>query len=172
MNVLGTTTLIELEKVPADDHVGDIEVSIRFIKEDIRCTVQGLPYRRYPKIMIIELVADVLRKRNQFVAEDGVSDKMSPLTIVHGDGPPDLNKMKFEFGEYGQAFCDNKITNTNTTRSIDAIALSVTPNKQGQYKFMISNTGRIIYRRKLTPLPITNNVIRQVHELAKKDKQK
>ena len=97
--------------------------------------------------MIIELVADILCKRNQFPAKDGISDKMSPLTIVHGDGPPDFNKMKVEFGAYVQAFEDNTVTNTNNTRSSGAIALSVTPNKNKQYKFMSLNTGRLIYRR-------------------------
>ena len=163
---------IELQTVPADDHVGDIEVSVKLVKEDLRCTVQGLPYKRYPKLMIIEMVADVLRKRNQFPANDGVSDKISPLTIVNGDGPPDFNKMKFEFGAYGQAFQNNSPTNTNTTRSVGAIALSMTPNKYGEYNFMSLNTGRIVDWRKVTPLPITDNVIRRVHELAKHDGQK
>ena len=34
------------------------------------------------------------------------------------------------------------------------------------------NTGRIVHRRKFTPLPITDNVIRRVHELAIHDGQK
>ena len=79
--------------------------------------------------MIIEVVNDVLRKRNQFLAKNGVSDKISLLTVVNGDGPPDYNKMKFEFGTYGQAFQSNNLTNTNTTRSVGAIALSMTSNK-------------------------------------------
>ena len=162
---------VELQTVPADDHVGDIEVSIKLVKEDLRCTVQGLPYRRYPKLMIIEMVADVLRKRTQFPANDGISDKLSPLTIVNGDGPPDFNKMKFEFGAYDQAFQSNKKTNTNTTRSVGAIALSMTPNKNGEYKFMSLNTGRLIHRRQFKVLPITEEVIKRVHELAKREDQ-
>ena len=121
--------------------------------------------------MIIEMVADVLRKRNQFPANDGVSDKISPLTIVNGDGPPDFNKMKFEFGAYGQAFQSNSPTNTNTTRSVGAIALSMTPNKNGEYKFVSLNTGKLIHRRQCKALPITDEVIRRVHELTKRDNQ-
>ena len=162
---------IESQTVPADDHVGDIEVSVKLVKEDLRCTVQGLPYKRYPKLMIIEMVVEVLRKRNQFPTNDGVSDKISPLTIVNGDGPPDFNKMKFEFGAYGQAFQSNSPTNTNTTRSVGAIALSMTPNKNVEYKFMSLNTGKLIHRRQCKALPITDEVIRRVHELAKRDNQ-
>ena len=76
--------------------------------------------------MIIELVGDVLRKK----FGDGVSDKLSPLAIVEGKGPPDFNKMKLEYGQYVQAFQDNKITNTNETRSIGTIVLFVTPKKR------------------------------------------
>ena len=68
---------VELQTVSADDHVDEIEVSVKLIKEDLRCTVQGLPYKRHPKLMIIEMVADVLRKRNQFPANDGLSDRIS-----------------------------------------------------------------------------------------------
>jgi hypothetical protein len=158
---------VELQIVPADDHVGDIEVSVKIVKEDLRCTVQGLPYKIYPKIMIVEMVGDVLRKRNQFPAKDGISDKLSPLTIIHGNGPPDFNKMKFEFGAYGQAFQSNKITNTNTTRAVGAIALSMTPNKNGEYKFMSLSTGRLIHRKQFKVLPITDDVIKRVHELGR-----
>ena len=80
---------VELQMAPADNHVDEIEVSVKLIKEDLRCTVQGLPYKRHPKLMIIEMVADVLRKRNQFPANDGVSNRISPLTIVNGNGPSD-----------------------------------------------------------------------------------
>ena len=122
--------------------------------------------------MIMEMVGDVLRKKNQFPAKDGISDKLSPLTIVHGNGPPDFNKMKFEFGAYGQAFQSNKITNTNTTRAVGAIALSMTPNKNGEYKFMSLSTGRLIHRKQFKVLPITDDVIKRVHELGRRDKQK
>ena len=120
---------IVLQTVPVDDHVGDIEVSIKLVKKDLRCTVQGLPYKRYPKLMIIEMIGDVLGKRSQFLAKDGVLEKISPLTVVNGDGPQDYNKMKFEFGAYGQAFQSNNPTNINSTRSVGAIALSMTSNK-------------------------------------------
>ena len=162
---------INLETVATDDHVGDIEVAIRHVKEDIRCTVQSLPYNRYTKLMIRELVSDVVRKRNMFPAVDGVSDKLSPLTIVNGDAPPDYNKMKLEFGSYVQAFEENEITNNTNTRAIGAIALSTTPNNSGEYRFMCLNTGRPISRRKYKVLPITNLVIKRINELAIKEKQ-
>ena len=47
--------------------------------------------------MIIEVVVDVIRKRNQFPAEDGITDEISPLTIVYGEGRPDYNKMRLGY---------------------------------------------------------------------------
>ena len=36
----------------ADDHVSQVERSIRTIKERMRCTLQGMPFRRIPKVML------------------------------------------------------------------------------------------------------------------------
>ena len=83
--------------------------------------------------MIMELVGYVLHKQSQFPVDDDVSDKLSHSTIIYGVRPPYFNKMKLEYGQYVQAFQDNKITNSNGTRSIRAIALSVKPNKSGEY---------------------------------------
>ena len=44
------------------------------------------------------------RKHNQILAINGISGTMSPLFVVNGDGPPDINKMKVEFSEYVKVF--------------------------------------------------------------------
>jgi hypothetical protein len=46
---------IDMHVVPADSHVGEIERSIRTLKERIRSTVHGLPFKRLPKLMVKEL---------------------------------------------------------------------------------------------------------------------
>ncbi len=55
---------IELDTVPVDEHVGEIERSIRTTKERTRCTIHGLPYSRYTKVMIIDLVNASVRSLN------------------------------------------------------------------------------------------------------------
>jgi hypothetical protein len=46
---------ITLDIVPADSHVGEVERSIRTIKERLRSCAHGLPFKRLPKLMISDL---------------------------------------------------------------------------------------------------------------------
>jgi Zinc knuckle len=150
-----------------DDHVGEVERSIRTIKERVRATAHGLPYKRLPREMIKGIVRFAVRSLNQFPAEDGVSDHLSPTSIVTGLPPPDYNQMKLEFGQYTTVFEDNNPTNTNAPRIVDAIALHHTGNAQGDYYFMSLATGERISRRQYTMLPITQRVIAAVEGLAR-----
>ena len=69
---------VSLEVCGPDEHVPEVERSIRTMKETMRATAHGLPYRRLPKLMITELVALATRCLNAFPKDDGVSDHMSP----------------------------------------------------------------------------------------------
>ena len=83
-----------------------------------------------------------------------------------GLGPIDYTQLKIEFGAYAQIFEDNNITNTPDTRSIGGVALASFPNENGKYPFMNLNTGRVLWRRRFTEIPITDLVIQRVHLLA------
>jgi len=93
-NVLPT----RLNVTAANDHVGEVERSIRTIKERTRTTIHGLPFKRLPKLMIQELVYHAAKGLNQFPTKNGISDTLSPLTIMTGRANPDYNDLKFEFG--------------------------------------------------------------------------
>ncbi len=162
---------IELNVVPADCHVGEIERSIRTIKERLRSCVHGLPFSRLPRIMIRHLVADVVRCLNQFPWTNGISETMSPASIVTGVGNPAYGNMRLEFGSYVQVFEDNDPSNTLRARSIGAIALTPTGNAQGDYYFMSLASGDRISRHSWTPLPMTDTAIARVHALASHEKQ-
>jgi hypothetical protein len=116
--------------------------------------------------MIIDLVNTSIRSLNQTPAQNGISDRISPLTLVTGKGNIDYNNLKLAFGSYVQVLEDNDRTNTTAPRSIGAIALSISPNENGHYRFMNLNTGKVVNRRKYQELPITDAVIRQVEQLA------
>ena len=150
----------------ADDHVGPIERSIRTVKETMRGTTGGLPFKRFTRIMTVELVSHCVRCLNQMPSEDGISEYMSPLTMVTGDGPVDYNNIKLEFGTYCQVFEDRTITNTPAARSTGAIALTISPSPSGFYRFMSLDTGMLLKRKQYTALPITQAVVERVHELA------
>jgi phospholipid N-methyltransferase len=95
-----------------DDHVAEVEHSIQTIKERVRCLVQGLPFKRIPKAMMRATIENANKTLNQFPAKNGVSDTLSPLTIMTGRPTPDYNDMKIDFGAYAQVFEDNNPTNT------------------------------------------------------------
>jgi hypothetical protein len=112
---------INLNVADADDHVHEVERSIRTIKERTRCTVQGLPFRRLPKVMMKAAVEGANKGLSIFPAKNGVSKVLSPITIMTGRPRPDYNNdLKIEFGAYAMVFESNDPTNTNKTRATGA----------------------------------------------------
>ena len=165
---------IHLNVIAVDGHVGEVERSIRPIKERVRaCGAHGLPYRCLPKIMIRHMVADVTRCLNQFPRKNGILQTLSPTVIGTGHARPDYNTMKIEFGAYAQVFDDHYPTNTPAARSIGAIALDPTGNVQGAYNFISFATGARISRHHWTelPIPIPDTAIARVEALALHEKQ-
>jgi Reverse transcriptase (RNA-dependent DNA polymerase)/Zinc knuckle len=155
----------------ADDHVHEVERSIRTIKERTRCLVQGLPFRRIPKLMMRAAVENANKVMNLFPAHSGVSDTMSPLTIMTGKPSPDYNDMKIEFGAYAQVYENNDPTNTMKTRTTGAIALTPTGNAQGGYNFMSLITGRKLSRQQWDALPMPDGVVAAVEAMAANEQQ-
>jgi len=76
---------VELNVTTNDDHVGEVECSVRTIKKRVRADVQTLPFKRLPKIMILGVVRKAVQLLNQFPAMDGIYDTLSPLTRHHHD---------------------------------------------------------------------------------------
>ena len=92
---------VEMNIVIADSHVGEIERSVRTIKERLRtCIEHGLPFQRLPKLMIQHMVDETVRCLRQCPWKNGISDDSSPAALVTGHPPPDFNKMRLEFGTY------------------------------------------------------------------------
>ena len=102
---------IQLNITTKDDHVGEVERSIRTIKERVRTTIHGLPFRRLPKLLLRELVFASVKWLNIFPAVDGISKTMSPYTIMTGRPGPDFQTLKLEFGTYeiGRASCRERV---------------------------------------------------------------
>ena len=162
---------IGLNVVPADSHVGEIERSIRTIKERLRSCAHGLPFTRLPKMLVVHMVSDAVRCLNQFPRENGISETMSPASLVTGVGNPDYHHMRVELGAYVRVFEDNTPSNTLKSRSVGAIALTPTGNAQGDYYFMSLATGKRLSRHNWTPLPITDSAIARVYALASAENQ-
>ena len=160
-----------LNIVPPDSHVGEVERSIRTIKERLRSCVHGLPFKRLPKLFIHHMVGDAVRCLNSFPWRSGISSTLSPSAIVTGLPTPDYACMRLELGAYVQVFEDCDPTNTPRARSLGAIALMPTGNAQGDYFFLSLSTGARISRHAWTEVPITDTAIARVEALALADGQ-
>jgi len=133
-----------------NDHVGEVEQSIRTMKERARTTIHGLPFKRLPKVMIQAIVYHAAKGLNQFPAKNGISNTLSPLTIMTGRANSDCNDLKLEFGLYVQVFEDNTPSNITTSRNTGAIVLNPTGNAQGDFFFMSLVTGKRLSRHQWT----------------------
>jgi hypothetical protein len=71
------------------------------------------------------------------------------------------------FWHYAQVHADNTQSNSAMiSRTVGAISLGSTGNIQSTYKFMSLLTGKLIKARSFTPLPMPEEVIKQVEEMA------
>ena len=75
---------IWLNEVAEDEHVGEIEQYIQTVKERCHSACTVLPFKRLPARMVIELVRRAVFWLNAFPHQNGVSDTMSPRTIITG----------------------------------------------------------------------------------------
>ena len=73
---------------------------------------------------------------------------------------------RYQIGEYVQAHEEPNQTNTNAPRSLDCIYLRPMDNAQGGHELLHLQTNKVVKRRKLTKIPISPSIIKQVHALA------
>jgi hypothetical protein len=75
---------IQLNTGSRNEHVPEIERYNRTLKDRIRSAYTMLPFTKMPRMMLIELAKAMVFWLNAFPPEDGVSDTMSPRTIMTG----------------------------------------------------------------------------------------
>jgi len=162
---------ITLNITPRDAHVGEVERSIRTIKERVRSDIHSMPFKRLPKLMIVELIRRAVMLLNAFPAPDGVSKTLSPRSIMTGKANIDYNSCKIGFVSYALVFEDNDPTNTTKLCSTGAVALNPTGNTEGDYHFMSLTTGRRLSCRQWTAVPMPDAVIAAVEARAEAERQ-
>jgi hypothetical protein len=123
----------ELNICGEDKHVPDIERCIRTVKERARCTYNSTPIEHYPPRMVIEMVFLSIYWINAFPHRLGISQTLSPRTIVTGLHMDYVKHCRVEYGQYVQTY--EKQVNTMTPRTVGALALRPTGNQQGGYYF-------------------------------------
>jgi hypothetical protein len=127
-----------------------------------------LPFKQMSPILVIEMIKAAVFWLNAFPITNGVSDQLSPRTIVTGRMIDYTKHCKYEFGEYVQTHEEHD--NSMATRTVGALALRPTGNAQGSWYFMSLSTGRILNRAHGTRLPMPEDVIDRVHTIARRQK--
>ena len=113
------------------------------MKEGTRCHVHRLPFERYTKLMVSGCVIKTIKDLNQLPSPNGLSENLSPSTLITGVPGPDFNRVsELNFGDYVQAYKISGKKNTNRARTVGAIALYPSGNDQGGWIFMSLATGK------------------------------
>ena len=126
------------------------------------------PYKEFKKLMTIYLVQDMIACLNTFPSKNGISSDLIPAAIIIGSPNPDYIKLKIIFGAYVQVYIGT--TNSTKQRMVGAIAL-LPENERDGYYFMTLATGKQLHAFIWTELPINDQVISRVNNLATKERQ-
>ena len=149
-----------------EEHVGLIERSNRTVKEKARTMTHATPYVKIPKVMVIGLITGAVRWINAFPHKDGVSTTMSPATIVQGLPKPNMKYKRITYGAHAMVFMGS--SNKLNARSVPAVAMNAS-NEHGGHYFMSLYSGKRIHSYEWKELPIDEDVISRVEELAEEE---
>ena len=106
---------------------------------------------------------------NLFPPQGGVFSCCSPQRIITRQNLDHRKYCSIPFGAYVQATNSNTKTNDQLPRTLDCIYLRHSPNTKDGHQSLHLPTGHVITRGRAIPVPITQNGIDLVHDLAIRD---
>ena len=157
---------VEMNFTNAQDHVPEAERNNRTLKERIRAAFHRLPYKAIPKIMLRYLAMEQANKLNLFPVKGGISQYYSPRMIMNQTSLDYEKHCTVPFGAYVQANHETNTTNSQIQRTLDAIYLRPNNNQQGGHELMELNSGKLITRKRVKIIPVTDVVIKAVEAMA------
>ena len=152
-----------LEIYAPEEHIPNIERSVKTIKEKCRVITHSVPYNRYTKLMTIGLIENANHWLNAFPTSSRIVGKISPAQIVKGTPQPDYNHQRIPFGSHAMVY--TKTTNNMKARSMLVIALTLS-NQSGGYYFMSLYSGKKLHSYERDELLIDRDIIDRVEQLA------
>ena len=155
---------IQLNTVSIDEHVPEIERQIGTLKERARAIYCTLSFRKVPRCLIIEMLYAANYWLNMFPCKGGISQTISPCTLLTGLTMNYHRHCRLEFGEYVQTHEEHD--NSLNPRTIGALALHPAGNVQGGYFFLSLTTGKVINCMRWTRIPMPKEVIDRVESMA------
>jgi hypothetical protein len=159
---------VKLNGTARDEHVGEIERYIRTLKERMHAIYNTLPFTNVPPRLVIEMAKNCVYWLNSFPNKNGISNALSPHTIITGQNVDYNRHCKYQFGQYVQTH--EQHDNTMIPRTIGALALRPTGNAQGNFYFFSLSTGRVLNQGHATPLPMPDDIIDRINRLARQQK--
>ncbi len=100
--------------------IPEVKHKIRLIKEGGRGILNTLPFKKMPRLMLIELIYHVVLWLNAFPEKSGVSGTLSPREIVYPHKLDFAKHCKSPFGTYCEVHDIPAKTNTMATCSTPA----------------------------------------------------
>ena len=149
----------------ANEHVPEIERIIRVVKERCRASRHELPFQRIQKLLTVHIVLNSVKMLNFFPTRGGVSDTLSPKTIMSGEVLDYKKHLCLQIGQYCQVHEEETPRNGQAARTKGAISLGPSGNLQGGFKFIALNTGKKISRRNWDVIPMPDLVITRINVL-------
>jgi hypothetical protein len=151
----------------ANEHVPEIERRIRVVKERARSSRHSLPFNRIPRLLTIYIVFKAVKLLNYFPPKGGISDTVSPRTIMTGETLNYKTQLTLQIGQYCQVHEEFTPRNSQLPRTQGAICLGPSRNLQGGFKFMSLTSGKVISRCTWDNIPMPESVIKRVNDLGK-----
>jgi hypothetical protein len=115
--------------------------------------------------MTIHIVLNVVKLLIFSPTKGGVSETLSPKTIMSGDTLDYKKHLSLKIGQYCQVHEEDNPRNSQLARTKGAISLRPSGNLQGGFKLMALNTGNNIVLRSWDVIPILDVVIARVNDL-------
>jgi hypothetical protein len=139
----------------SNEHVPEIEHRTRVVKERCWATRHSLLFERILKIMTIHIVINVVKLLIFFSTKGGVSETLSPKTIMLGETLDSKKHVSLQIGQYCQVHEEDHPRNSQLACTKGSISLGPSGNMQGGFKFMALNTGKKIVCRiwDVNPMP-------------------
>ena len=114
---------------------------------------------------MIHIVLNAVKMLNFFPTKGGISDTLSPKTIMSGETLDYKKHLSLQVGQYCQVHKEDTLCNSQSPRTKGAISLGPSGNLQGGYKFMALNTRKKITCQSWDVIPMPDMVIARVNAL-------
>ena len=148
-----------------NEHVGEIEWLNCTVKEQVRGIYNTLTFNKLPGRMIVKLIAIVIFWLNALPPLPSVGGNLSPRQIITGLTINYMKHCRLQFGKYAQVHESHDNTIQELTTGV--ISLRPTGNSQRGFFFMSLTTVRRLNRQIFNTLLIPQDVINDVHCLAR-----